>query len=86
MTEFHPGDMNTRVKVTLLIDDAVMRELEVRAARDGRTMSELAEAALRRLLDERVDQRDLPPLPVMRARQLVEVSDRDALYRAMEES
>ena len=86
MTEFHHGDMNTRVKVTLLIDDVVMRELEVRAARDGQTMSELAEAALRRLLDERVDQRDLPPLPVMRARQLVEVSDRDALYRAMEES
>jgi hypothetical protein len=77
--------MNTRVKITLLIDDAVMRELEVRATRDGRTMSELAEVALRRLLDERVDQRELPPLPVMRARQLVEVSDRDALYRAMEE-
>ena len=86
MTALDPGDMNTRVKITLLIDDVVMRELEVRAARDGRTMSELAEAALRRLLDERVDQRDLPLLPVMRARQLVEVSDRDALYRAMEES
>jgi len=77
--------MNTRVKIPLLIDDVVMRELEVRAARDGRTMSELAEAALRRLLDERVDERELPPLPVMRARQLVEVSDRDALYRVMEE-
>jgi len=74
------------MKTTLQIDDGVMRELKMRAARDGRTMSELAEAALRRLLDERVDQRDLPPLPVMRARQLVEVSDRDALYRAMEES
>ena len=85
MTSLDPGDMNTRVKITLLIDDVVMRELEVRAARDGRTMSELVEAALRRLLDERVDQRDLPPLPVMRARQLVEVSDRDVLYRAMEE-
>jgi plasmid stability protein len=78
--------MNTRVTITLLIDEVVMRELEVRAARDGRTMSELAGAALRRLLDERVDQRDLPPLPVMRARQLVEVSDRDALYRAMEDA
>jgi len=78
--------MNTRVKITLPIDDVVMRELEVRATRDGRTMSELAEATLRRLLDERVDERELPPLPVMRARQLVDVSDRDALYRAMEES
>ena len=82
MTALDPGGMNTRVKITLPIDDVVMRELEVRTTRDGRTMSELAEAALRRLLDER----ELPPLPVMRARQLVDVSDRDALYRAMEES
>ena len=85
MTALDPGGMNTRVKITLLIDDVVMRELEVRAARDGRTMSELAEAALRRLLDERVDERELPPLPAMRARQLVDVSDRDVLYRVMEE-
>jgi len=85
VTALNPGDMNTRVKIRLRIDDVVMRELEIRAVRDGRTMSELVEAALRRLLDERVDQRDLPPLPVMRARQLVEVSDRDALYRVMEE-
>ena len=73
------------MKTTLQIDDGVMRELKMRAARDGRTMSELVEAALRRLLDERPSDKDLPPLPVMKARELVDVSDRDALYRAMEE-
>jgi plasmid stability protein len=77
--------MDFHMKTTLQIDDGVMRELKMRAARDGRTMSELVEAALRRLLDERPPGKDLPPLPVMRARELVDVSDRDALYRAMEE-
>jgi plasmid stability protein len=73
------------MKTTLQIDDGVMRNLKVRAAREGRTMSELVETALRRLLDEREAEADLPPLPVMTARELVDVSDRDGLYRAMEE-
>jgi plasmid stability protein len=77
--------MDIHMKTTLQIDDGVMRELKMRAARDGRTMSELVEAALRRLLDERPPDKDLPLLPVMKARELVDVSDRDALYRAMEE-
>ena len=85
MTECHLRDMDFHMKTTLQIDDGVMRELKMRAARDGRTMSELVEAALRRLLDERPPDKDLPPLPVMKARELVDVSDRDALYRAMEE-
>lgn len=73
------------MKTTLQIDDGVMRNLKVRAAREGRTMSELVEIALRRLLEERPADLDLPPLPVMTARERVDVSDRDALYRAMEE-
>jgi plasmid stability protein len=73
------------MKTTLNIDDGVMRSLKMRAAREGRTMSELVETALRRLLDEHPVEKDLPPLPVMVARELVDVSDRDALYRAMEE-
>ena len=85
MTGFQIGDMDIHMKTTLQIDDGVMRKLKMRAAREGRTMSELVEAALRRLLDERPPDKDLPPLPVMKARELVDVSDRDALYRAMEE-
>jgi plasmid stability protein len=73
------------MKTTLNIENGVMRDLKMRAAREGRTMSELVETALRRLLDERPVEKDLPPLPVMMARELVDVSDRDALYRAMEE-
>jgi hypothetical protein len=73
------------MKTTLVIEDGVMRDLKARAAREGRTLSELVETALRRLLDERPEERDLPPLPVMKARELVDVSDRDALYGAMED-
>jgi plasmid stability protein len=70
------------MKTTLNIENGVMRDLKMRAAREGRTMSELVETALRRLLDEHPVEKDLPPLM---ARELVDVSDRDALHRAMEE-
>lgn len=73
------------MKTTLVIEDGVMRKLKARAAQEGRTMSELVETALRRMLEEQPVERDLPPLPVMKARELVDISDRDALYRAMEE-
>ena len=85
MTYFHIIDTVIRMKTTLNIENGVMRDLKTRAAREGRTMSELVETALRRLLDEHPVEKDLPPLPVMMARELVDVSDRDALYRAMEE-
>jgi len=85
LTHFHIIDMFIHMKTTLNIDDGVMRDLKMRAAREGRTMSELVETALRRLLDERPVEEDLPPLPTLMARELVDVSDRDALYRAMEE-
>ena len=52
------------MKTTLEIDETVMRELKARAARDGRTMSELVEMALRALLAEKPKQVALPPLPV----------------------
>jgi metal-responsive CopG/Arc/MetJ family transcriptional regulator len=41
------------MKTTLNIADSVMKELKREAARQGRTMSELVEAALRRLLQQR---------------------------------
>ncbi len=85
MTEIHTAGMDFHMKTTLQIDDGVMRELKVLAAREGRTMSDLVEAALRQLLDQRPTEQDLPPLPIMEARELVDVADRDALQRAMEE-
>ncbi len=55
--------MGIHMKTTLEIPDGLMRDLKAKAARDGKTMSELVESALRTLLEERSDARPLPPLP-----------------------
>lgn len=73
------------MKTTLNIDDTVMAQLRREAVRQGRTMSELVEAALRLLFAARRQQPELPPLPAFRSGgHLVDVADRDALYHAME--
>lgn len=73
------------MKTTLNIDDTVMKRLKREAARQGRTMSELVETALRVLFKTQKIEPDLPPLPAFRSRgHLVDVSDRNALYQAME--
>lgn len=77
--------MVNHMKTTLNIDDAVMQRLKQEAARQGRTMSELVEAAIRTLLEERPPQAELPSLPAFDgggAR--VDISDREALYQIME--
>ena len=77
--------MGIHMKTTLNIDDTVMARLRREAARTGRTMSELVETALRRLLEARPDPADLDPLPSFdSAGPLVEIANREALYRAME--
>lgn len=74
------------MKTTLEIDEGVMRRLKAEAARQGKTMSELVETALRRLLDRPAAVVELPPLPTFDGGEaLVDIADRDALYRAMEE-
>ena len=78
--------MAFHMKTTLNIDDTVMVELKREAARQGRTMSELVETALRLMLRKQPKQKGLPPLPSFDGgRELVDIADRDALYRAMEE-
>jgi hypothetical protein len=73
------------MKTTLSIDDRVMSQLKREAARQGRTMSELVETALRLLFQARKPPVGLPPLPTMRSGgALVDVADREALYQAME--
>ena len=48
-------------------------------------MSELVETALRRLFQERPEAADLPYLPSFRSGgALVDIADRETLYRAME--
>lgn len=84
MTYFHIVHMVFHMKTTLNIDDGVMRELKREAARQGRTMSELVETALRQLLQPRKRLDELPPLPTFASEMLVDVADRDALDDAME--
>jgi hypothetical protein len=73
------------MKTTLNIDDKVMVKLKREAARQGRTMSDLVETALRLLLRARPSQDEIPPLPTFSSGgTLVDVADRDALYQAME--
>ena len=76
------------MKITLSIDDTLMRRVREEAARRQTTISELVEAGLRLVLAEPsvgAASDALAPLPSWRGGQpLVDVSDRDALYRVME--
>ncbi|HZN44997.1 MAG TPA: hypothetical protein VFB56_06690 [Nitrospiraceae bacterium] len=73
------------MKTTLNIDDAIMARLKREAVQQRRTMSELVEMALRLLFQTQKSRRSLPPLPSFKSgKHLVDIADRDALYRAME--
>ena len=73
------------MKTTLNIDGKVMTDLKCEAARQGRTMSELVESALRLLLRSQRKRHNIPPLPTFHSGgALVDIADRDALYQAME--
>jgi hypothetical protein len=85
LTYSHINDMVFHMKTTLQIDDTVMAQLKREAARQGRTMSELVETALRGLFRNQKKSVDLPPLPTFHSGgALVDIADRDALYQAME--
>ena len=76
------------MKTTLNIDDSVMQRLREEAARRGTTMSALVEAGLRRVLAPAptTEPDELPPLPTWNSGGFkVDIADRDALYRVMEE-
>jgi len=77
--------MVSHMKTTLTIDDSVMARLRRESARTGRTMSELVETALRRLLQAKPAPVALQPLPSFTSGGAqVDIADREALYRAME--
>jgi len=85
LTANHTNDMVFHMKTTLNIDDGVMTRLKREAARTGRTMSELVETALRGLLQAKPAAVELRPLPSFNGGgPLVDIADREALYRAME--
>ncbi|WP_178133248.1 CopG family transcriptional regulator [Vineibacter terrae] len=73
------------MKTTLQIDDKVRVQLKREAARQGRTKSELADTALRNLLQTQKEPGAAGPLPVFHSGgALIDIADRDALYQAME--
>ena len=53
--------MDFCMKTTLSIDDTVMAQLKREAARQGRTMSELVETALRNLFHRQNASTEVPP-------------------------
>jgi hypothetical protein len=75
------------MKTTLIIDDRVMVRLREEAARRGETISNLVESALRLLLEPSPETTgELPALPSFDGGgALVDIADRDALYKAMEQ-
>ncbi len=73
------------MKATFNIDETVMKRLKHEAARQRRTMSELAESALRRMFQSSQKKQYSPQLPTFHGgRELVDMADRNALYEAME--
>jgi hypothetical protein len=77
--------MDFRMKTTLNIDDTVMAQLKRESARQGRTMSELVETALRNLFHRQKTSTEVSPLPTFTSGgSFVDIGDRDALYQAME--
>jgi hypothetical protein len=73
------------MKTTLNIDDKVMADLKREAARQGRTMSELVESAVRLLLRAHRKRQKVVALPTFQSGgALVGIADRDVLYQAME--
>jgi hypothetical protein len=77
--------MVSHMKTTLNIDDSVMAQLKRESARQGRTMSDLVETALRLLFRPRKDRAAMGDLPTFKSGgALVDIADREALYHAME--
>jgi len=73
------------MKTARVISDALMERLRREAARQGRTMSELVEKALRAMFQSRGKTGRLPPLPEFSmGGGRVNVADREVLYEVME--
>lgn len=79
------------MKATLEIDDSLMEGLREEALRRGTTISALVEAGLRYVLAKHAPSDgptgDLPPLPSWDSGgHLIDIDNREELYRAMEAS
>ena len=79
------------MQTTLNIDETIVERLYAEAKRRGTTASALAEAGILQILGEESDSdqrlgEPLPKLPKWRGgRELVDISNREELYRVMDE-
>ena len=72
------------MKTTLIIDDGILRRLKQESARQKTTISQLVESALRMFLVRKTVPGTIPELPTFDGGgALVDVADRDELYRVM---
>jgi len=77
--------MVSHMKTTLNISDVIMRQLKKESAKQGKTMPELVESALRVLFQKHNASRELPPLPELDSGGTrVNVANRETLYDVME--
>jgi len=77
------------MRTTLIIDDALFRQLKRRAAEEGRTLSEVTQEALRRGLAPREPRRrprrvKLPTFHM--GKPLVDLADRNQVYDLLDRS
>ena len=75
------------MRTSMNLPDALLAAAKQRAARDGRTVTSLVEEALRDLLDKPPSRVYAEPLPTYAApgsRLLIDISDREALYAALD--
>ena len=74
------------MKTTLEIPANLVRELKTKAAREGKTMSELVESALRALFEKRPEPKKLPPLPTFHSGGLlINIDSRAEWYDQIDE-
>jgi hypothetical protein len=75
------------MRTTLDLDPSVLRELKERGVREGKSIGKVASALLAQALSEQKEPEEQPfkwNVAPMRAR--VDLSDRDAVYRALDET
>jgi hypothetical protein len=68
LTAFHIGDMVFHIKTTFNIDEQVMARLREESLRQGKTITELVESALRLLLRERKNRKGSAESAFLRGR------------------
>ena len=81
--------MVSHMKTTFNIDDALMQQLRIEAARRGVTMTQIVESGIRHMISAQAESNEvrekpfeLPSWPMGIS---VDVANRDELYRLMEE-